>query len=218
MSELPPAAAPAARKYSLALRIWHWANSFVVSALLTSIFVLFVVLKMKEVGPKFQEVLQKEGVTMSLEQIRGLTRIVSHKVWDWHIYFGVTLAVLLALRIVTEIAQARSQRFAHRLKQAKGQSAEGQPFRLQKSALVKYSYLAFYLMLVVMVVTGLGLIYADDVPFLEELEHTIEEVHNFTMYLVMGFIVVHVVGVVWAELHKDRGIVSDMINGGEPRT
>ncbi len=81
--------------------------------------------------------------------------------------------------------------------------------------MVKYLYVAFYLMLIVMVATGLVLIYADDVALLHKFEHEVKEVHNFTMYLVMAFIVLHVVGVVWAENTKNRGIVSDMINGGQ---
>gem|GEM_PF-5948554 len=35
---------------------------------------------MKTVRPQFQEVLQKEGVTISREQVRGLTRIIGYRI------------------------------------------------------------------------------------------------------------------------------------------
>ncbi|GAA3939162.1 cytochrome b/b6 domain-containing protein [Hymenobacter algoricola] len=204
-------------KNSLALRLWHWSSAAVISGLLITILFLFVILKMKTVGPEFQAVLQKQGVTMSKEQVRGLTRIISHRIWDWHIYLGVALSVLLLGRIGLEFFQRGQQRFAVKLGTAR-QYFRQQGVDLQDarhSLVVKYSYLAFYLMLVVMVLTGLVLIYADDVEFLHQLEHTVKEVHNVTMYLIMAFTGLHVLGVVWAESTKNKGIVSDMINGGE---
>ena len=36
------------------------------------------------------------------------------------------------------------------------------------------------------------------------------------MYLIIGFIVVHVVGVVWAETKEDHGLVSRMVGGEAP--
>ncbi|MCB2409771.1 cytochrome b/b6 domain-containing protein [Hymenobacter lucidus] len=208
---------PISNKNSLALRLWHWSSAAVISGLLTTILFLFVILKMKTVGPQFQEVLQKEGVTMSKEQVRGLTRIVSHRIWDWHIYLGVALSFLLVFRIVLEFFQPAGQRFGAKLGVARQYfrqvGADMQDAR--HSLVVKYSYAAFYLMLTVMVLTGLVLIYADDVELLHKLEHTIKEVHNFTMYLVIAFVVAHIAGVVWSELTKGKGIVSDMINGGK---
>ncbi|GGG51905.1 cytochrome b/b6 domain-containing protein [Hymenobacter glacieicola] len=206
------------KRNSLGLRLWHWANTAVVSGLLLTILFLFVIVKMKTVGPEFQKVLATEGVTFSREQVRGLTRIVSHRIWDWHIGLGVALTALLALRVVVEVAQKGGQRFSVKLAVARRIFRQRGP-DLQDSRhslLVKYSYLAYYLMLVVMVATGLVLLYADDVEALHQIEHTVEEVHNFTMYLVLAFTAAHLLGVVYAELTKNRGIVSDMIHGGGP--
>jgi Ni,Fe-hydrogenase I cytochrome b subunit len=35
------------------------------------------------------------------------------------------------------------------------------------------------------------------------------------MYFLIAFVVVHIVGVVWAELTKDRGLISRMVSGEE---
>lgn len=66
------------------------------------------------------------------------------------------------------------------------------------------------------VVTSLLVIYAATVEFLVRIEYTVKEGHNFTMYLVLAFTTFYLVGVVYAELTKNRGIVSDMIHGGGP--
>ncbi|HEX8428225.1 cytochrome b/b6 domain-containing protein [Hymenobacter sp.] len=206
------------KRNSLGLRLWHWVNTLVVTGLLTTILFLFVIVKMRTVGPEFQKVLATEGITFTNQQVRGLTRIVSHRIWDWHIGLGVALSVLLVLRVALEFTQHGAQRFGAKLRQARFLFRQAGA-NLQDnchSLLVKYSYVLFYVMLVVLVVTGLILIYADDVEFLHSIEHTVKEVHNFTMYLVLAFTIFHIVGVVYAELTKNRGIVSDMIHGGGP--
>ncbi|GGF15362.1 cytochrome b/b6 domain-containing protein [Hymenobacter cavernae] len=207
------------RKNSAALRIWHWASALLISGLLITILFQFVIVKARSAVPLFQETLQKSNITLTSDQARSLTRIISHRIWDWHIYLGVGLSILLAFRIITEMMQPTMQKFSAKLRQVRKLfrevGADSPDYR--HSLFVKYSYLGFYLMLVVMVVTGLALIYADDVAFLHPLEHSIKEVHNFTMYLIMAFTAFHLLGVVRAELTNDKGIVSDMINGGESK-
>ncbi|RAK63864.1 cytochrome b/b6 domain-containing protein [Hymenobacter edaphi] len=213
------AAAPATTKYSGALRLWHWGNAAVIAGLLSTILFLRVIINMRGLRPKIQEVASQGGTPLGEEQLRGIGRLVSHRIWDWHIYLGVTLAVLLGWRLVAELAAPVRQRFAHRLRRSKEhqQAAPAESFRLRHSVLVKYSYLVFYLLLTVMVATGLLLVYADDVAALHRIEHTVKEIHNVNMYLLLAFIVLHLGGVVWAELNKDRNITSDMIHGGEIR-
>ncbi|WP_324672190.1 cytochrome b/b6 domain-containing protein [Hymenobacter sp. GOD-10R] len=219
LQQAPPLAATQ-RKNSAALRFWHWTSALLILALLTTILFQFVIVKAREAAPLFQETLQKSNITLTTDQARSLTRIISHRIWDWHIYLGVGLSVMLLFRIITELRQPATQKFSYKLAQVRKLfrevGADSPDYR--HSIFVKYSYLVFYIMLIVMVVTGLALIYADDVPFLHSLEHTIKEIHNFTMYLILSFTALHIIGVVRAELTTDRGIVSDMINGGDQPT
>lgn len=210
----PAAEAPATKKYSGALRIWHWGNAAVISGLFSTILFLRYIINMRGLRGKIQEVGH-----LSEEQARGIGRLVSHRIWDWHIYLGVTLAVLLGWRLVAELAAPALQRFGHRLRRSREHQhdAPNAAFRLRHSVLVKYSYLVFYLLLTVMVGTGLILTYADDVEALHKIEHTVKEIHNVNMYLLLAFVVLHIGGVVWAELNKDKNITSDMIHGGEIR-
>ena len=80
--------------------------------------------------------------------------------------------------------------------------------------LIKTFYTVFYVLLMVMVVRGLCLAFRENIPVLRQM-HFIKEIHWFTMYLVIGFILVHIAGVLIGERKRHKGIVPDMINGGQ---
>ncbi len=206
-------ATPAPPKFPIALRFWHWASAGVTMGLLLSILVLRVILDLRGLRPKIQTL-----GALSEEQARSIARLIGDRIWHWHIYLGVTLAALLGWRLLTELLVPSAQRFRVRLRRAKAAPDHRAPgIHLRHSVLAKYLYLLFYLLLTVMVATGLCLIYADDVAWLHPWEHDIKEVHGAVMYAILAFVVIHVAGVVWGEMHHDRNITSDMINGGEVR-
>jgi cytochrome b len=43
-------------------------------------------------------------------------------------------------------------------------------------------------------------------------------IHGFTIYLIIGFIVIHLAGVFLGERQQGQDIVSDMVNGGETKS
>ena len=67
-----------------------------------------------------------------------------------------------------------------------------------------------------MVITGVIMIY-EDVAWLKGIYGLAKETHNFTMFLIIGFIVLHVSGVVWAEISEDHGLISRMVGGQAPK-
>jgi cytochrome b len=81
---------------------------------------------------------------------------------------------------------------------------------------VKCLYLLFYFSLLVQVSTGLFMAYSDDVDSLKDLRHTAKDIHNVFMWVILSYIMLHIGGVIIAELGKKyKGIVSGMINGKE---
>ncbi|WP_139924530.1 cytochrome b/b6 domain-containing protein [Hymenobacter sp. DG01] len=200
------------KRNSLGLRIWHWTNSALVSAQLLTILFLSVIVKTKTLAPEFSKALAEKGVQMSPTDLRGLSRIVSHRIWDWHIWLGLALAVVLAYRVLVSFRQRGGQRTAAKLARLKARTAQGDP-TVGLGVWVRYSYRAFYLVLAVMVVTGLILVFED---YFRSIEHTAKEIHNASMYLVIAFVVAHILGVFRAEVTHEPGITSDMIHGGRP--
>ena len=164
MMTSPTDSAPATtgvKRNSLGLRIWHWTNSGLVLAQLMTILFLFVIVKVKTLAPEFSKVLADQGVAIAPDKLRGLTRIAAHRIWDWHIWIGITISVLLAVRVLVSFRQRGGQRTAAKLARLKSRAATGEP-GAAKAVWVRYSYRAFYVVLAVMVVTGMILVFEDN--------------------------------------------------------
>ncbi|MBT2559324.1 cytochrome b/b6 domain-containing protein [Hymenobacter sp. ISL-91] len=200
------------RHNSLGLRIWHWSNSGLVLFQLMTILFLFIVLKVKTLAPEFSQVLAEKGVNLPATELRGLTRIVSHRIWDWHIWVGIAISCLLAFRVIVSFRQRGSQRTAAKLAAIRAREARGEA-GATKARWVRYSYRAFYIILAVMVITGLVLVFED---YLEPIKEVSETIHEYTMYAVIAFVVAHILGVFRSEVTDEPGVVSAMINGGKP--
>jgi len=203
------------KKHSPSIRLWHWLNAIVITGSLLTVLLNSTLLKTKKNAIAIKANLAHSGVTVTDGQARSVAHELSNKVWMIHTYFGYTLAALLIFRLLVEFFQLADQRFIRKLKSAYHQYQTTKKNReLAKHEFwVKTIYAVFYLMLITMALTGLCLAFEDDVPLLKSI-HAFRQIHAFTMYLILAFIVVHIVGVLLAERKDSRGIVSDMINGG----
>ncbi len=221
---MPTQTAPpvtATHDYSVAMRLWHWANAALVSGQLLTILFQKVIVNAKQAVPEFQQAITKGGGTLSEQQGRAVAHVISERIWTWHVWLGVALAAFWLFWTVMQALDPAGRRFGARLRAAAQRyklAAPAEHAAARHVLLAKLTYAAFYLFITIMVVTGLALIFADDLPWLGRLEHTVKEVHNVTMYLIIGYIVLHVGGVVWADIHDDRGLISRMVSGDDPRT
>ena len=204
------------KKNSSSLRLWHWLNAIVISGSLLTVLLNSTLLKTKKNAVSIKANLQASGVTVTDGQARSVAHEMSDKVWMIHTYFGYILAALLLFRLLLEFFQFADQKFIRKISQAYHQYQTVKKHReLSKHEFwVKTIYAVFYLMLLTMVLTGLCLAFEDDVPLLKSI-HAFRQIHAFTMYLILAFIIVHIVGVFLAERKDSSGIVSDMINGGK---
>ena len=72
--------------------------------------------------------------------------------------------------------------------------------------------MAFYGVFAAMALTGLVLA-LDDIPRLDEYRQTARQLHSFLQWPIYFFIFIHLVGVIRADLGRDKGLVSGMIHG-----
>lgn len=214
---LPPVAAT--HDYSAPMRIWHWVNAALISGQLLTILFLKVIVNAKAAVPEFGKALGP-GITLSQQQGRALAHVVSERIWSWHIGIGLTLAAAWLGWTLMQALDPAGRRFGARLR------AAAQRYRLAPPAehadarhvlLAKLTYAAFYLFVTVMIITGLALTWADDVPWLHGIEHPVKQVHNVTMYGIIAYVLLHVVGVVWADIYDDHGLISRMVSGEDRR-
>jgi cytochrome b len=82
----------------------------------------------------------------------------------------------------------------------------------QHYLLVKRSYLVFYAGIGVMALTGLVLAF-EDVPLFREWRAPVKQLHGFVQYIIYGYVILHLAGVIRADLGQYPGIVSGMIHG-----
>ncbi|WP_412468061.1 cytochrome b/b6 domain-containing protein [Pedobacter sp. KLB.chiD] len=203
------------KKYPATLRFWHWVNFIV---LFGSLFTVFINATLFDHAQRnfVKAALINAGVPVSDKQAGAVTHGFEDQVWGIHIYFGYALAVLFLFRLIAEFFLPAAQRIAPKIKKAylayfilkKEREAA------KHECLVKGLYLVFYILLLIMVVTGLLLAFEDYTGIPGNINHSIKEFHGFCMYLILGFIFLHLAGLFLAERKNGKGIVSDMINGG----
>ena len=211
---IAPAVEAPTKDYRGLLRLWHWANTLLISLQLMTILFQKVIVKSRSAVTE----LQASGKNVSVSQARELAHIISDRIWAWHIYFGWTLVALWVLRLGLQLTGPSELRFSARLLEVLRRYRLAPPADKGKAGKIlfaKTTYALFYLFITIMVATGLILIY-EDVSWLKGIRHLAEETHNVTMFLIIGFIVLHVVGVVWAESKEDHGLISRMVGGEAP--
>ncbi|HMG07194.1 MAG TPA: cytochrome b/b6 domain-containing protein [Mucilaginibacter sp.] len=204
------------KKYSASLRLWHWANTIVISGSLFTVLINSTITDERPISALVKNELKNTGTTVSDEQAGSVAHALGDSVWNIHIYLGYILVGLLLFRLALELFQLADQKFIRKMKSAyrQFQSTKKERELAKHELTVKAIYAAFYILLMVMAVTGLFLAFEDLLAPFKSMRHGVKEVHGFCMYLILAFIFVHLVGVFIAERKDNKGIVSDMINGG----
>lgn len=203
------------KKYSSSLRLWHWLSAMVISGSLITVLLNSTLTDTRSNAEIIKTELTNAQLPVTSGQARHAAHEISDKVWEVHTWFGYTLAALLAFRLIAEFFQLADQKLIRKIK-----SACNHYYMIKKNRelarhelVVKLLYALLYILLFIMAITGLCLAFEDDVPALKAI-HAIREIHGFCMYLILGFITVHLAGVFLAERGDGKGIISDMINGG----
>jgi Ni/Fe-hydrogenase 1 B-type cytochrome subunit len=207
--------------HSLAIRVWHWI--FFVALTASMITVLFgsTLFRTRDNIVGVQQELQEKGLTATKDQARSVAHAYSDKLWDLHTWLGYGLAGLLLIRIIIEVTQPGEERLRTKIKKAAGFKPSGLRPRddaairfVQHYGRVKWTYVIFYVLIATMALTGLGLAF-EDVPLFRNWHHGITNVHQTVQYFIYAFILIHLVGVIRADLGRHKGLVSGMIHGGK---
>ena len=212
---IAPAVERPIKDYRAPLRFWHWGNSALISFQLATILFLKVIVSPRSAVPEFLHDLDQQHVALTAKQANGFAHIIGDRIWAWHIYAGWGLVAFWVLRLFLQLTGPSELRFSGRLLEVLRRYRLA-PLADKRNAgkvlFAKTTYALFYLFITLMVITGVIMIF-EDVAWLNGVQDLAKETHEFTMYLIIGFIVLHVVGVVWAEIKEDHGLISRMIGG-----
>lgn len=184
------------KTYSLPFRLMHWAIAFCMLFMLLTIFLRTNWMDRHAMADTMNQVFDKDGVSVPIDSVEMAARKVRGVMWKWHIYVGYVLVGLYTIRLALPFF---------------GEMKLESPFKSGLSAkdrLKLLSYIIFHLGAVTSLITGLFLEFGP-----ENLEHTMEEIHVLSLYYLLPFIFIHFAGVLLAELGKESGIISRVING-----
>ena len=199
--------------HSAAIRIWHWTLFIVMLGTLVTVLLASTVFRTGNNTLMVQNQLQTKGATISTDQARAVSHAFNDKLWAIHKWLGYIICGLVLARFAIEFAQPRSEKLGVQLKKAMNATPKdpGAKAERQHYIQVKSIYLAFYAVLLLMALTGLGLAF-DNVPFLRSIRQPVKQLHSFMQYLIYGFLLIHLAGVLMAELGLHKGLVSGMIS------
>ena len=199
------------------IRLWHWANMLVVGLLLFTVFVTKTYLSVFSARDILYASLIKSGASVSKDQAFDAVFALRDHIWIWHTRFGYTLAILFFFRLFIEMLQVKEERFFFRMRKAIIQ-VKDKEFRPQARhyLVVKMIYFFFYALMATITFTGLWMATNSSLKQTAmEKFHSIKEIHENAFVILLLFILLHLAGLVRAERKKYKGVVSDMINGGD---
>jgi len=185
-------------KYSKLYRIIHWVIAVSFLLLLITIFLRLTWMNKYNVAAIIQEYLSDTGQNLSQEQLIVLAKEIRQPMWNWHIYLGYILTGLFSLRFILPLF---------------GKMNFQNPFGKNlstKEKFQKWTYIIFYVCVVISLATGLIIEFGP-----KELKKPMEEIHVLGIYYLIGFIVLHVAGILIAEFTDQKGIISRIVSGSK---
>jgi len=190
-------------KWSINFRLWHWVNALVVMGLIGTVLLRKSFLSWRANSEILMQKLSEINIDVTAEQAKVLAKAIRAPMWEWHIILGYALAALVLWRILLFFTQSGRQNYRH-LKEE----------NLHKK-MVKLGYLVIYATLLFMAVSGLVIHFYEALGLTKDTAHDIKEVHELLYNVLLYFVPLHIIGVFVAENQEEKGILSDMVNGGK---
>ena len=189
-------------KWSLNFRIWHWVHAIVILGLLGTVFLRKTFLSWRANSEILSTKLSGIDISVTADQAKMLAKSIRSPMWEWHILLGYALAALVVWRILLFFTESGKQNYKHLKKE---------DFH---NKLVKVGYIVIYVVILFMTVSGLVIHFYQELGLVKDTAHDIAEIHELVYNALLIFVPLHILGVFVAENRDEKGILSDMVNGG----
>jgi cytochrome b561 len=184
------------KNYSAIYRIIHWSIAICISLIIITIFLRLNWMNKNHVADIIQNYLSTTDQTLSQDQLIVLAKQIRKPMWDWHIYIGYVLVGLFGIRLLLPLF---------------GEMKFSSPFSkvlTPKEKFQHWVYLIFSVGVTVSLITGMLIEFGP-----KTLKVQMEEIHKFSIYYLIAFVVIHIGGVLLAELTNQQGIISRIVSG-----
>ncbi|HRO08651.1 MAG TPA: cytochrome b/b6 domain-containing protein [Saprospiraceae bacterium] len=181
------------QKFTAFHRLLHWIMAIAMPILFITGF-----LRMYWMGKQaVADAIASHGVEATKEQAKAVYKALREPMWQWHELFAHVMIFSFLARIIYMLV--KGIRFPNPFKST-------QPL---KERLQGFTYVYFYLFVFVSAFTGVCI----EKELFSTYHEQIEAVHKWGIYWFPIFILLHLVGIVLAELSSKKGITSKMIGG-----
>lgn len=190
------------KKWRLDFRVWHWVHATVILGLLGTVFLRKTFLSWRTNAELLTQKLSEINIEVTADQAKVLATTIRAPMWEWHIILGYALATLLLWRLLLFFTQSGKSNY--------------QDFKEETlhKKMVKTSYIIFYAVLLFMAISGLTIHFYETLSLTKDTAHDIKEIHELVYNAILIFVPLHIIGVIVAESRDEKGIISDMIHGG----
>ena len=191
------------KKWSLNFRLWHWIHALVVLGLITTVILRKTFLSWRTNSEILIDKLFDMDLDITQEQAKILAKAVRSGMWDWHYFLGYGLAFLLVYRLILFFTDSGKYNY----KNFKALSIH--------KKMVSIGYIGIYAILTFLALSGLAMHFYKDLGLEKSTFKDLKDIHEFVYTAVWAFVALHLAGIFIAENTDEKGIVSDMLNGGK---
>lgn len=180
-------------KFTILHRALHWIMALALPVLFITGFLRMYWMNKHHIV----EVIASKTDLLSEEIMVDIAKTIRAPMWEWHVIFAQVIIAAFVIRIGYMIF--KGIRFPN-------------PFKRKlvlKERIQGSLYIFFYLFVFLSAFTGVSM----RLDLFPELKHSIETVHKLGLYWFPIFVLLHLIGVLIAELTDKKGIVSKMIGG-----
>ena len=182
-------------KFTILHRILHWVMAFTMPILFITGFLRMYWMNKNNIVAVIES--KTAASPLSKEQMTDIAKTIREPMWAWHEIFAYVMIAAFVARILYMLI--KGIRFPNPFKSNKpiGERFQG------------FTYLYFYVFVFISAFTGICI----HQGFFTSWKENIETIHKWGVYWFPIFIVLHLSGIVIAELTNKKGIASKMIGG-----
>lgn len=181
------------QKYSPLHRLLHWVMAIAMTILYITGFLRMYWMSKKAVA----YAIASQDIEVTKEQAKAVYKVLREPMWEWHLIFAHVMIFSFLARIIYMLI--KGVRFPN-------------PFQSKitiKERLQGFTYIYFYVFVFISAITGISI----EKGFFPEWKIGIETTHKWGIYWFLIFIVLHLAGMVMAEITGKKRVVSKMIGG-----
>ncbi|AXK49161.1 hypothetical protein CRU87_08565 [Aliarcobacter trophiarum LMG 25534] len=191
-------------KRSLNLRVWHWLNSIAIIGLIFTCIFRSTWFNKNDNALIIQNKLSEFGLSLTNENAVVIAKLLRSEMWNWHYIFGFILVFLIIFRLFAFLSRSETG-ILTKIKESKNIHQKG----------AKIMHLLFYIVTFLVCLTGVLLYFRDDLNLAKSFVGFMKDMHKQSFFFYLFFIATHLFGVIVAETTTDKGLISEMFNGGK---